>query len=114
MYEVSNQVYRLQMIKANVHLLSTQRPNGFLKSILEPTICCCGIVGITLTMIVLSRKTMCTSTNCYLTALAVADLLFLLILSARILVEMLADCRFYQESENAIFIEYSSKGRLEP
>ncbi|XP_059165575.1 G-protein coupled receptor daf-37-like [Physella acuta] len=84
-----------------------EKPNGFLKSILEPTICCCGILGITLTMIVLSRKTMCTSTNCYLTALAVADLLFLLILSSRILVEMLADCHFYQGSENAIFIEYS-------
>ncbi|ELT94998.1 hypothetical protein CAPTEDRAFT_215199 [Capitella teleta] len=48
-----------------------------------PIICCFGILGIILTVIVLSRKNMCTSTNCHLMALAIADLLFLLLLSTR-------------------------------
>ncbi|CAH1783894.1 unnamed protein product [Owenia fusiformis] len=46
-----------------------------------PVIVVFGICGIILTLIVLSRKSMVTSTNTYLTALAVADLLFLVILS---------------------------------
>ena len=47
-----------------------------------PIICTCGIIGIILTLIVLSRKNMCTSTNCYLMALASADLLFLILFSS--------------------------------
>ncbi|CAL1528694.1 unnamed protein product [Lymnaea stagnalis] len=86
---------------------SFERPSGFLKNILEPIICGCGIVGIILTMVVLSRKTMCTSTNCYLSALAVADLLFLLLLSSKILVDQLADCSFLKDSEGAMFEVYS-------
>ena len=49
--------------------------------IVLPVICACGILGIILTVIVLSRKNMTTSTNCYLMALAVADLLFLVLLA---------------------------------
>jgi hypothetical protein len=45
-----------------------------------PVICVFGIVGILLTVIVLSQKDMMTSTNCYLLALSVADLLFLVML----------------------------------
>lgn len=60
-------------------------------------------------MIVLSRKTMCTSTNCYLTALAVADLLFLLILSSQIYVNRAEDCTFHLSSEAALFQLYTSK-----
>jgi len=51
--------------------------------ILLPIICTVGIVGILLTVIVLSRKNMSTSTNCYLTSLAIADLCFLIILSSK-------------------------------
>lgn len=46
-----------------------------------PIICTFGIAGIILTVIVLSRKNMKTSTNCYLMALAIADLLFLVLLA---------------------------------
>ncbi|XP_067683022.1 sex peptide receptor-related protein 2-like [Haliotis asinina] len=58
-----------------------------LQTLFLPIVVCSGIIGIVLTVIVLSRKTMCTSTNCYLTSLAVADLLFLLIMSVQILLE---------------------------
>jgi len=47
-----------------------------------PVICTFGIVGILLTLIVLSRKSMRTSTNCYLMALSVADLAFLILLAS--------------------------------
>ena len=50
-----------------------------------PIICSFGILGIILTVIVLSRKNMCTSTNCHLTALAIADLLFLVLLATRLI-----------------------------
>ncbi|XP_005098695.1 sex peptide receptor [Aplysia californica] len=91
----------------NISCGIAERPYDFLKSVVEPTICCGGIVGILLTMVVLSRKTMCTSTNCYLTALAVADLLFLLLLSARIIVERVAGCEFRLSSEKTIWDVYS-------
>ncbi|BFZ10686.1 hypothetical protein BsWGS_13725 [Bradybaena similaris] len=58
-------------------------------------------------MVVLSRKTMCTSTNCYLTALAVADLLFLLILSSRIYVDESENCDFHLGSKGTLFFVYS-------
>jgi len=47
-----------------------------------PIICTFGIAGILLTLIVLSRKSMRTSTNCYLMALSVADLAFLVLLAS--------------------------------
>ena len=53
--------------------------------IIIPIVCVVGIIGITLTVIVLTRKSMRSSTNCYLTGLSIADLLFLLILSTRLL-----------------------------
>ena len=56
-----------------------------IKTILLPMICSLGIAGTVLTLIVLSRKNMRTSTNCYLTALSVADLLFLVILATSLL-----------------------------
>ncbi|KAH9512965.1 hypothetical protein Btru_037172 [Bulinus truncatus] len=84
-----------------------QRPDGFVESIMLPVICGCGVVGILLTMIVLSRKTMCTSTNCYLSALAVADLIFLLLLIGNILINQLAGCRFFLEGSEAIFTSYT-------
>ena len=46
-----------------------------------PVICVFGVLGILLTLIVLSRKTMRTSTNCYLMALSIADLVFLALLA---------------------------------
>ncbi|KAK3590824.1 hypothetical protein CHS0354_012417 [Potamilus streckersoni] len=52
---------------------------------LLPIICLTGIIGIIITIIVLSRKNMCTSTNSYLISLAAADLIFLLIFSNRFL-----------------------------
>lgn len=51
--------------------------------IVLPIICLVGIVGIILTVIVLSRKHMSTSTNCYLTSLAITDLCFLLFLGIK-------------------------------
>ena len=56
---------------------------GWLEILLHaflPILCIGGIVGIILTVIVLSRKSMCTSTNTYLISLAVADLGFLSLL----------------------------------
>jgi len=47
-----------------------------------PVICTFGIVGILLTLVVLSRKSMRTSTNCYLMALSVTDLAFLVLLAS--------------------------------
>ncbi|XP_063447601.1 sex peptide receptor-related protein 2-like [Mytilus trossulus] len=52
-------------------------------NIFLPILCVSGIVGIILTVIVLSRKNMCTSTNTYLMSLAVADLGFLCLVGCR-------------------------------
>lgn len=51
--------------------------------VILPILCISGIIGIILTVIVLSRKNMCTSTNTYLMSLAVADWGFLCLLSCR-------------------------------
>lgn len=51
--------------------------------ILLPIICSFGILGIILTVIVLSHKNMSTSTNSYLISLAMADLCFLIIIPLR-------------------------------
>ena len=51
-----------------------------IRDVILPVICACGIVGIVLTVIVLTRKNMSTSTNCYLIGLSVSDCLFLLLL----------------------------------
>lgn len=59
-------------------------------NILLPIICTIGIVGIILTVIVLSRKTMSTSTNSYLISLAMSDLAFLLIMATRCIDERLS------------------------
>nr|KAG5701678.1 hypothetical protein BaRGS_027836 [Batillaria attramentaria] len=71
---------------------------SWLHRIVKPVVYSTGIVGIVLTVVVLSRKTMCTSTNCYLTALAIADLIILLVLSAQIVMEQGIDCQPLQES----------------
>ena len=55
-----------------------------IQRIVLPIICSLGILGIIFTLIILSRKSMCTSTNCYLMALASTDLLFLLILATHL------------------------------
>lgn len=52
--------------------------------IILPPACICGIIGLIFTLIILSHKHMATSTNTYLIGLAVADLLFLLIVSMRL------------------------------
>ncbi|XP_029653079.1 sex peptide receptor-like [Octopus sinensis] len=49
-----------------------------------PPACICGIVGIIITLIILSHKHMATSTNTYLIGLAAADLMFLIIVSLRL------------------------------
>ncbi|KAH3777543.1 thyrotropin-releasing hormone receptor-like [Dreissena polymorpha] len=51
---------------------------------LLPIICVLGIIGIIVTIIVLSHKSMSTSTNNYLISLAVTDLLFLIVIGVRI------------------------------
>ncbi|XP_076448364.1 sex peptide receptor-like [Babylonia areolata] len=67
----------------------------------KPIVYSVGIVGIVLTVVVLSRKTMCTSTNCYLTALAVADLMVLLLLSVIMVTEHVGSC--YRHLEDFFF-----------
>ncbi|XP_048741431.1 sex peptide receptor-like [Ostrea edulis] len=60
-----------------------------------PTACAIGIIGIILTVVVLGRKNMTTSTNSYLTALAIADLGFLLSLVSKFLGSERMDVEFY-------------------
>ena len=55
-----------------------------IRHVILPIICAGGILGIILTIIVLSHKNMSTSTNCYLMALAIADLIFLVLLIPRL------------------------------
>lgn len=75
--------------------------------IILPIICACGILGIILTIIVLSHKNMCTSTNCYLMALAIADLLFLVLLIPRLAENQLeADTQSYYTYQ--IYAAYSA------
>lgn len=62
-----------------------------------PFICVFGIVGILLTVIVLSQKNMTTSTNCYLLALSIADLLFLVML-----ITVWLDLFFEQETQGTV------------
>ena len=60
------------------------RVSDVIRHVILPIICACGILGIILTIIVLSHKNMSTSTNCYLMALAIADLIFLVLLIPRL------------------------------
>lgn len=72
-------------------------------SFILPVVCIFGILGIILTLIVLTRKTMCTSTNCYLIALSVADLIFLVQLGSMLVINyslVPEDSRFH----NAVII----------
>ena len=75
--------------------------------VILPIICTFGILGIILTIVILSRKHMCTSTNCYLMALAIADLLFLLLFAT-----ILADNQFVLYSKEyynyMIYITYAA------
>ncbi|KAK6176809.1 hypothetical protein SNE40_015040 [Patella caerulea] len=80
--------------------------NNIFVSTILPIVVCGGIVGIVLTVIVLGRKTMCTSTNCYLTTLAIADLLFLLLLSFKLLMERILGCIIYNRDEYILLSHY--------
>ena len=75
--------------------------------VILPIVCTFGILGIILTIVILSRKHMCTSTNCYLMALAIADLLFLLLFAT-----ILADNQFVLYSKEyynyMIYITYAA------
>lgn len=65
----------------NVTDLLKQMPWYYISiHIVLPIICSVGILGIILTVIVLSHKNMSTSTNSYLISLAMADLCFLIIM----------------------------------
>ena len=80
---------------------------NIIQRIILPIICTVGIIGIILTLIVLSRQNMKSSTNCYLMALASTDLLFLIILATH-----LADNQFETYSRHyyhfVIYITYSA------
>ncbi|CAL1528695.1 unnamed protein product [Lymnaea stagnalis] len=91
----------------NVSCSFLQMPEDFIKNIVEPIIVCFGIFGILLTLVVLTRKCMSNSCNCYLTALAIGDLMFLLIMSSKILMDKLADCHFMTGPEMTVFGIYS-------
>ncbi|XP_052781570.1 FMRFamide receptor-like isoform X2 [Mya arenaria] len=73
--------------------------------ILLPVLCSIGILGILLTVVVLSRKSMSTSTNSYLISLAMADLFFLVIMLMRVM-----DTRLDREAHYwfLIVLTYSS------
>ncbi|XP_069142749.1 sex peptide receptor-related protein 2-like isoform X4 [Argopecten irradians] len=71
--------------ESSASMLENRPSYNLLFKILLPIICISGIVGIILTVLVLSRKNMCTSTNCYLISLSIADLGFLVILSTKFL-----------------------------
>ena len=64
--------------------------------IILPAICAFGILGLVLTVLVLSRKTMRTSTNCYLMAFSLADLVFLILFAS-----VLLDAHFVTSDVNA-------------
>ncbi|KAK3102211.1 hypothetical protein FSP39_009628 [Pinctada imbricata] len=72
-------VYDIRQNVTGENIPGHQFFNAFL-----PIICISGIIGIILTVIVLSRKNMATSTNAYLTFLAIADLGFLTFLSTKL------------------------------
>ena len=76
-------------VEHDIRNLTRELPGYFVffKTFL-PIICISGIIGIILTVIVLSRKNMSTSTNAYLTVLAVADLGFLTMLSTTKLIDI--------------------------
>ncbi|KAL8595177.1 hypothetical protein ACOMHN_013850 [Nucella lapillus] len=78
-----------------------EQRGSWLHLIVKPIVYSIGIVGIILTVVVLSQKTMCTSTNCYLTALAMADLMVLLLLSVDMVTEHLVSC--YRHLEDFMF-----------
>ena len=71
------------------------------QQIILPVICTCGIIGLVLTIVVLSRKNMCTSTNCHLMALAIADFVFLLLSASCLLRNHIKD-----ESSSNLFEIY--------
>ncbi|XP_060070328.1 sex peptide receptor-related protein 2-like [Ylistrum balloti] len=76
-------------------MLGSRPSYNLLFKVLLPIICVSGIVGIILTVMVLSRKNMCTSTNCYLTSLSIADLGFLVILSTKFLEYRIVGYQFH-------------------
>ncbi|GFO27679.1 FMRFamide receptor, partial [Plakobranchus ocellatus] len=86
---------------------SLEVASDILKTVIGPIICLGGILCIMISMVVLTRKSMCTSCNCYLTALAVGDLLFLIILLVRNFIESSVDCEFHVSSFRVVFFEYS-------
>lgn len=75
-----------------------------LTDVVLPAACICGIIGIIVTVIILSRKHMSTSTNNYLIGLATADLIFLTIMSLRLWGIMVSE---YHINTWLIFIAYS-------
>ncbi|KAL8622044.1 hypothetical protein ACOMHN_056529 [Nucella lapillus] len=78
-----------------------EQRGGWIHLTVKPVVYTLGIIGILLTVVVLSRKTMCTSTNCYLTSLAVADLMVLVLLTVNIVTEHIMSC--YHEHEDSVF-----------
>ena len=87
--------------------METHMVGTIIHRIILPAICACGILGIILTVIVLSHKNMYTSTNCYLMALSFADLIFLLIMATT-----LVDNQFVPDSKAyyryVIYVTYSA------
>lgn len=65
-------------MEAYIHFRNTSR--FWVQRILIPLIVCVGVLGNVVSIVVLTRKNMRSSTNIYLTALAVSDLLYLLFL----------------------------------
>jgi len=69
----------------NNHLLTYRTATDVIDHVVLPVICAFGLVGLILTLVVLSKKHMVTSTNCYLSSLAGADFVFLLLLATSLI-----------------------------
>ncbi|KAH9512964.1 hypothetical protein Btru_037161 [Bulinus truncatus] len=99
-------MYTVGYTKTNSRQLPMM-PTDVIKNIIEPTIVTVGICGILLTLVVLTRKCMINSCNCYLTALAIGDLMALVIITFRFLTEKFMDCEMKRGAEGAMLDLYS-------
>lgn len=71
-----------------------QQCRFWIPNVVAPIICIIGLFGNVMTIIVLTRKRMSGSTNTYLTALAVSDLLYLIFYMTLCLEHHMSDSKF--------------------
>lgn len=87
---------------------TSQKSAGeFIHQNVLPVVCCFGIVGILLTIIVLSQKSMYTSTNTYLIALASADFCYLILIATSLAVHHF-DIESQAYRDYVIYVTYAA------